>query len=179
MKLENLKLIKIGVVDANDLLLLAQRTFVDTFARAHTEADMQLYLSKKLNLEQIEKELSQPESEFYFASLNDQNVGYLKVNFGDAQTEKVPGNTLEIERIYVLNDFQGTGVAKLLFDKALEIAKSKMLDFLWLGVWDENPKAIRFYEKNGFVAFDKHVFKLGQAVQTDRMMKLELNGDFS
>ena len=64
-------------------------------------------------------------------------------------------------------------------DKALEIAKSKMLDFLWLGVWDENPKAIRFYEKNGFVAFDKHVFKLGQAVQTDRMMKLELNGDFS
>lgn len=60
-------------------------------------------------------------------------------------------------------------------DKAIEIAKQKRVAFIWLGVWEENLRAINFYKKNGFIEFDKHIFSLGQEEQTDIMMKLKLN----
>ena len=113
-------------------------------------------------------------SEFYFAQLNDENIGYLKINTGEAQTEKQEKNALEIERIYVLNEYHGKNVGQILYQKALEIANQNSNDFVWLGVWEENKRAIRFYEKNGFVAFDKHIFNLGNDAQTDIMMKLIL-----
>lgn len=81
---------------------------------------------------------------------------------------------MEIERIYVLKEFHGKKVGQILYEKAIELAKGIDADFIWLGVWEENPRAIRFYEKNGFSAFDKHIFQLGNDEQTDIMMKLEL-----
>ncbi len=84
-------------------------------------------------------------------------------------------NAVEIERIYVLHDFHGKGVAQRLYDKAIQVARLKHADFVWLGVWEENPRAIRFYQKNGFVVFDKHTFLLGTDEQTDLMMKLVLS----
>ena len=83
-------------------------------------------------------------------------------------------SAVEIERIYVLPEFQGKDVGKQLYNKALEIAQQKNAEFMWLGVWEENPRAISFYKKNGFVEFDKHIFKLGDDEQTDIMMKLAL-----
>ena len=65
-------------------------------------------------------------------------------------------------------------MGQLLFEKALAIAKQKKVDFIWLGVWEENHRALRFYTKNGFVAFDSHIFLMGDEAQTDIMMKLEL-----
>jgi hypothetical protein len=106
--------------------------------------------------------------------LDGKTIGYLKVNVGESQTEIKDKNTLEIERIYVLKEFHGKKVGQILYDKAIELAKDKNIENVWLGVWEENPRAIRFYEKNGFVAFDKHIFKLGNDEQTDIMMKLKL-----
>jgi ribosomal protein S18 acetylase RimI-like enzyme len=101
-------------------------------------------------------------------------IGYFKVNFGDAQTELQDKNSLEIERIYVSKDFHGKKVGQILYDKALEIAKTKKLDYVWLGVWEQNLRAVQFYKKNGFVEFDKHIFKFGNEDQTDLMMKKDL-----
>jgi ribosomal protein S18 acetylase RimI-like enzyme len=98
----------------------------------------------------------------------------LKLNIGQSQTEIKNDNALEIERIYVLNEFQGQSIGQQLFEKALERAYVQKVDFIWLGVWEENKRAIQFYTKNGFVAFDKHIFKLGDEEQTDIMMKLKL-----
>lgn len=62
----------------------------------------------------------------------------------------------------------------MLYEKAIERAKDINAEFVWLGVWEQNPRAIRFYEKNGFKAFDKHIFRLGNDEQIDIMMKLML-----
>jgi ribosomal protein S18 acetylase RimI-like enzyme len=62
----------------------------------------------------------------------------------------------------------------MLFDKALQIAQSYSKTYLWLGVWEENTKAIAFYKKNGFVVFDTHIFRLGEEVQTDYLMKKQI-----
>jgi len=75
----------------------------------------------------------------------------------------------------VLKEYQGKKVGQLLFDKAIGIALQKNFDYVWLGVWEKNLRAIKFYLRNGFVEFDKHVFKLGNDEQTDTMMKLKLN----
>ena len=77
-------------------------------------------------------------------------------------------------RIYVLSSFHGKKVGQLLYDHALQIAREKNVQFVWLGVWEENPRAIQFYKKNGFIEFDKHIFKLGDDLQTDIMMKLAI-----
>lgn len=82
--------------------------------------------------------------------------------------------SLEVERIYIGKEYYGKGVGQLLLDFALQIAKQQQMDYVWLGVWEENYRAIQFYLKNRFITFDKHVFMLGEEVQNDFMMKLEL-----
>ena len=119
--------------------------------------------------------MSDQDCAFYFALFEDNIIGYLKTNFGHSQTETNHNNSLEIERIYVLKEFYGKNVGQLLLEKAIEISKEKEVDYVWLGVWEKNPRAIRFYQKNGFIAFDKHSFILGDEEQIDILMKLEIN----
>ncbi|MBO9595699.1 MAG: GNAT family N-acetyltransferase [Niabella sp.] len=165
----------------DDVLLLqriGRQTFSETFAASNTEANMLKYLEEGFSAAKLTSELENGHSEFYFALLGQEVVGYLKLNTGSAQTEIKDNRSLEIERIYVLQSFQGKKVGQLLYDKALQVARDKGLEYLWLGVWEENQKAIRFYKKNGFAAFDKHIFKLGDEEQTDIMMKKVLAGAF-
>jgi ribosomal protein S18 acetylase RimI-like enzyme len=131
-------------------------------------------LEEELSIKKLTAELNNTKSLFYFANLNNEVIGYLKLNFGESQTELKDNKALEIERIYVSKDFYGKSVGQLLYNKAIQIAKQKKADYIWLGVWEENLRAIAFYKKNDFVAFDKHIFKLGNDEQTDLMMKLKL-----
>lgn len=166
---------KVTVSDIDQLQKIGRQTFYETFATGNTEENMTKYLEEGLSAEKLTTELNDHNAEFYFASLNDNVIGYLKLNFGQSQTELQDDKGLEIERIYVLKDFHGKKVGQLLYDKAIEVAKEKKPDYIWLGVWEENPRAINFYKKNGFVEFDKHIFKLGNDEQIDIMMKLKLN----
>lgn len=151
--------------------LIGRETFFETFAHSNTEADMAKYLEDSFNDEKVTAELMNPDSLFFIAWDEETPVGYLKVNVGKAQTELQDETALEIERIYVKSAYHGKKVGQLLYEKALEIAQLQKKAYIWLGVWEENPKAIRFYQKNGFVAFDKHIFKMGEDEQIDVMMK--------
>lgn len=175
MKLENVIIRRVTHSDVRLLEVIGKHTFEESFSSENSEDDMKAYLEHAFSAEKLTSELNNEFSEFYFAELEGEVIGYLKVNFGGAQTEMQEDKSLEIERIYVVKDYHGKKVGQLLFEKALAIAKSKNFVFVWLGVWERNPRAIRFYEKNGFVAFDKHTFKLGGDTQTDVMMKLKIS----
>jgi ribosomal protein S18 acetylase RimI-like enzyme len=175
MTMSKIEIKKVTIVDIENLQNIGRQTFYETFAEANTEEDMQKYLNENFSTTKLKAELINPDSEFYFAITGKKVVGYLKINLGQAQTELKVKNALEIERIYVLNEFHGKQVGQVLYNKAIQVAKQYHVDVLWLGVWEENPRAIRFYLKNGFEEFDKHIFKLGNDEQTDIMMKLELN----
>ena len=138
---------------------------------------MNKYLEEGFSIERLTAELTNSSSEFYFAVLDNQVIGYLKLNSGESQTELKDSKALEIERIYVLKEYHGRKVGQLLYEKAMQVARQTDADYVWLGVWEENPRAIRFYKKNGFVEFDKHIFRLGDDEQTDIMMKLPLKGN--
>jgi ribosomal protein S18 acetylase RimI-like enzyme len=167
----NIKILKVKMTDIDLLKSIAQQTFIETFSEVNTAADMAKYIAEKFSNETLLAELSNQGSEFYFAQLDKRIIGYLKINSEQAQTELQDEHALEIERIYVLQEFHGKKVAQLLYEKALDIARLKNVRFIWLGVWEENHRAISFYQKNGFVAFDKHIFRLGEDEQTDIMMK--------
>ncbi|RZL30005.1 MAG: GNAT family N-acetyltransferase, partial [Pedobacter sp.] len=132
---------------------------------------IEAYLQTSFNVDKVKSELNNEHSQFFMAWDEEDAIGYLKVNFTDAQTELQEEDSLEIERIYVLADYHGKKIGQLLYDKAIEIAIENQKKSIWLGVWEENPKAIRFYEKNGFVPFSKHIFKMGDEEQTDLMMR--------
>ena len=172
---ENIQIKKIGLNELGQLQKIGRQTFYETFSEANSEENMKDYLEKGFSPEKLTIELTDKNSEFYFATLNNEVIGYLKINFGPSQTELKDDKTLEIERIYVSKEFHGKKVGQLLYDKAIEIAKQIKSDYVWLGVWEENFRALSFYRKNGFVEFDKHLFKLGNDEQTDLMMKLKLN----
>ena len=172
---ENIQLKKISINEIDQLKKIGQQTFYETFSESNSEENMKEYLEKGFSNEKLTAELSDKNSEFYFATLNDEVIGYLKINFGPSQTELKNDKTVEIERIYVSKEFHGKKVGQLLYEKAIEIAKQKNSEYVWLGVWEENHRALGFYRKNGFVEFDKHIFRLGNEEQTDLMMKLKLS----
>lgn len=171
----NSKNIKITIDEVLQLQEIGRQTFYETFSESNTEENMKSYLENGFSIDKITSELNDENAEFYFAKIGEKIIGYLKLNFGLSQTELKDDKAIEIERIYVLKEFHGKKVGQILYDKAIEIAKPKNAYYVWLGVWEENPRAINFYKKNGFVEFDKHIFKLGEDEQTDIMMKLKLS----
>ncbi|PWN72140.1 GNAT family N-acetyltransferase [Chryseobacterium phosphatilyticum] len=169
--------ISITKITENEILALQEigkKTFSETFAENNTDESMTQYLETSFATEKLSVEVNDKNSEFYFAKLDHKVIGYVKLNIGSAQTEIKGENTLEIERIYVSKDFHGKKVGQALYDKAMAIATEKNVEYVWLGVWENNVRAIGFYKKNGFEEFDKHIFRLGNEEQTDIMMKLNL-----
>lgn len=169
--MENITIRPLNIDEVDALQHISRITFLETFADINTEENMQKYLEESLSVAQLSKELSNPLSPFYFAELNNEVIGYLKLNIGEAQKENAHENALEIERIYVLQDYHGKKVGQLLYSKAIEVAQQLEVAHVWLGVWEKNFRAMSFYKKNGFVAFDEHVFMLGDDRQIDIMMK--------
>jgi hypothetical protein len=170
----NIDIQKVTLENIDQLQQIGRQTFFETFSSGNTEENMKKYLEEELSITKLTTELNDNNAEFYFAKDDEKVIGYLKLNFGQSQTELQDDKALEIERIYVLKEYHGKSVGQLLYDKAIQIARKKSAEYVWLGVWEENLRAINFYKKNGFVEFDKHIFKLGNDEQTDIMMKLKL-----
>lgn len=175
--MSNIEIKKVTINDLDQLQQIGRQTFYETFASGNTEENMNKYLDEAFSVAKLTTELNDKNSEFYFATLDNDIIGYLKINFGQSQTELQDDKAVEIERIYVLKEFHGKNVGQLLYDKAISIARQKNAVYVWLGVWEKNSRAINFYKKNGFVEFDKHIFKLGNDEQTDIMMKLKLTNN--
>jgi ribosomal protein S18 acetylase RimI-like enzyme len=172
--MENIKIKKVTLVDIEALQQIGKQTFSQTFSAGNTEENMIKYLEEGFSLFKLKAELSDAYSQFYFAVTGGEVIGYLKLNTGNAQTELKDVNAVEIERIYVVQAYHGKKVGQLLYEKAMQISQEVNAEYVWLGVWEENPRAINFYKKNGFIEFDKHIFKLGDDEQTDIMMRKSL-----
>jgi ribosomal protein S18 acetylase RimI-like enzyme len=172
--MDTIEIEKVVVSDVQRLQQIAKQTFQEAFSANNTPENLEKYMEESFSLDKLTSELNDNSSNFYFATCNNDVVGYLKLNFGQSQTDLKDYRALEIERIYVLKEFYGKKAGQLLFKKAVEIAKQANLEYVWLGVWEKNERAINFYKKNGFVEFDVHSFQLGNEEQTDILMKIQL-----
>lgn len=166
---------QVTTADLPQLQEIAVQTFVESFADANTEENMRQYLRDSLSREKLAEELAAAQSEFYFAWFEGQCAGYLKINIGCTLPDRTAEPVLEIQRIYVLQKFQGKHVGQLLLNQALAIAGERGLPYSWLGVWEKNPRAIAFYRKNGFSDFGSQIFMLGDDAQRDILMIRAMN----
>mgnify|MGYP003575023131 CR=1 FL=1 len=171
---EPTELRKATLTDLAVLLDLSVNTFYPAFAALNTEENMREYMARAFSEEQLAKELADPDCLFYLAHAGDRPCGYLKLNFAQAQTDLNDPDSLEVQRIYVLPEFQGVGIGEQMVQKAISVAAEYRLKYIWLGVWEKNPAAIRFYRRHGFVVAGSHPFPFGDEIQTDLIMKLVL-----
>ena len=174
MDIPDIQLVEVSMKDLEMLQQISRRTFQQTFAAVNTAEKMQSFLTEHFSREKLLKEWSDPDSFFFFAKSDGLPAGYLKINRGLAQTVLPDEGGLEIERIYVDLELKGRGIGALFIQKAGELAKEFGLKYVWLGVWEHNESAIRFYEKKGFRPYSQHIFKLGDDEQTDILMKREM-----
>ncbi|GEN48158.1 GNAT family N-acetyltransferase [Ligilactobacillus pobuzihii] len=173
-------MLKIKPVTLNQLAQLqeiSRQTFLDTFGSDNTSTNMQAYLNEAYSAKKLTNELKDPNSFFFFACFDKTILGYLKLNVNNAQTEKMPQNALEIERIYVKKEYKHQRIGTKLFQKALDLAKSQQKNTLWLGVWENNPVALKFYSKLGFEQIGDHIFQLGDDPQRDLIMQKRLGSN--
>ncbi|WP_042472559.1 GNAT family N-acetyltransferase [Bacillus ndiopicus] len=156
--------------DLKKLQSVSIETFYETFKDQNSAENMEAYLAKAFNEEQLKKELANQLSTFYFIYVDGEVAGYLKVNINEAQSEQMGDAFLEVERIYIQNRYQGQGLGKSLMDKVIELATTQNKKSIWLGVWEKNEPAISFYKKIGFVQTGAHSFYMGDDKQTDWIM---------
>lgn len=169
-----LRLQKCEIQELDFLVDLSRKTFVDAFKEDNNPEDFENYLDFAFNPDRIADEVLDADSDFYFTYLNKEIVGYFKLNQLQAQTDIKDRDSLELERIYVLNEFQGKQIGKWMLDQVKVLAKNKKKTFVWLGVWEHNVKAIAFYQLYGFEKFGTHPYYIGKDKQTDWLMRCNI-----
>lgn len=164
------KIRQLTVADAQALRKISIETFQDTFGAQNSAENMAAYLASAYNLPKLQAELATAGSRFYFVEHDHEPVGYLKLNVGDAQSEAMGKDALEIERIYIRPAFKGHGLGSAFIEQALTLAREAGKTKVWLGVWEHNEPAKAFYAKRGFTQFSAHHFVMGDDPQTDLLM---------
>src|SRR5580765_1595383 len=162
--------------DAKLLTDLSYTTFWDAFAHHPKNApdDLAHYMRQAFSVEQIAAELSEPASIFLIAELDGEPAGYSKLIVDNIERGITADRPVELSRLYSHQEYLGKGVGQNLMDACFDRARADGRDVMWLGVWEYNPRAQRFYEKNGFRFVGKHTFLLGSDPQTDLLMQKEI-----
>ncbi|MBM6585844.1 GNAT family N-acetyltransferase [Pediococcus acidilactici] len=161
--------------DLAKLRRISIETFGATFGPYNAEADLQQHYQRAYNVDQLRRELLNPESQFFFAKIDNEIAGYLKTNVGDAQSEPMGAQVLEVERIYVRPSFQRRGIGTCLIKQAEQLAYAAHKSQIWLGVWENNKKAQHFYQMQGFKQVGDHRFQLGKSEQRDLILMKPVN----
>ncbi|SMG44067.1 GNAT family N-acetyltransferase [Arenibacter troitsensis] len=163
-----------SITDLEVLINLGRRTFIEAFEKDNKPEDFKIYLDSAFREETLYKELQDINSAYYFIYMGSSLVGYIKLNENEAQSDINDINSIELERIYVLAEFQGHGIGEWVLRQVISIAKVKNRSYVWLGVWEHNPKAIKFYQRLGFYNFGTHPYFIGNDEQTDWLMRLDI-----
>lgn len=158
--------------DAEDLATLGAATFKDTFSGTCTDEDMQQFLDEYFNVEQVKDELANGQDLYFLAIFDGKLIGYLRMmedysNFPLMKQWKA----LELNRLYVDKAFHGMGIAQELMKFVEQFALQHQFEVIWLGVWEHNLRAKKFYEKSGFTdSGHTHDFPIGSTPQTDNWL---------
>lgn len=172
----NLHIRKATLGDAEILAKIGWQSFDEAFAdhpKNHPD-DMRIYMDEAFSAETISADLRDEKTVYLIAETNGEAAGYAKLKF-DAREDCVSGEkVLELCRLYALDKYIGKGIGKNLMLELFKIAAETKRDTVWLGVWEFNYRAQKFYKKFGFEKCGEHVFQLGNDPQTDWVLEKKL-----
>jgi ribosomal protein S18 acetylase RimI-like enzyme len=156
--------------DASGLSIFATRVFQETFARANEPENMRKHLASVFSTAKQEREISDPAIATLLAEVGGVLAGYAQLIAGEVPATVKTPLPIALMRFYVDAPWQGRGLAHDLMFAVLERAASRGARSVWLAVWERNPRAIFFYQKEGFIDAGSHPFMLGSEIQLDRVM---------
>jgi len=159
------------LADAANLRHLSESTFRDTYTAFNTPENMEKHVNKNFTIEQLERELQTPDSQYFIIESDGVIIAFAKLVCNHTTPGLNEKRVVEIERFYVKRDFHGQQLGRKMMDFCMTWAKAQAFEVVWLGVWEHNPNAIAFYRRMGFEHFGEHTFVLGDEVQTDFVMK--------
>ena len=158
----------------DELVDISKSTFIEAFEKDNDPEDFDTYIKVAFEKEKLARELKDLNSSFYFVYQGINLVEYYKININEAQTDLKTMDSVELERIYVVNEHQGKGIGKKMLQNAKDLSMKTGRSYLWLGVWENNISAIKFYEKQGFSKFGMHPYYIGKDRQMDWLMQFDL-----
>ncbi|HEX8248523.1 MAG TPA: GNAT family N-acetyltransferase [Pyrinomonadaceae bacterium] len=165
-----------AATDAETLARIAWKSFYDAFADHPKNApdDLKAYMDEAFSVETVAAELADEDVIYFIAEIGGEAVGYAKLQRNSREDSTAGENPIELCRLYSLSEFIGKGIGKALMQRCLDFARAGKHDFMWLGVWEYNYRAQKFYEKFGFEKCGEHVFQLGADPQIDWLLQKKL-----
>ena len=163
-----------GKNDAELIADISRKAFYETFASENTQEDMDIFMTSQFSKQQLIEEVGTPGNIFLLAYDSDELSGYVRLKETRQKKELGEMPSIEIARLYAMTNKIGTGIGSFLMQQSLDIAKKMNRKIIWLGVWEKNLRAIRFYKKWGFEKFSEQDFILGNDIQLDWLMKKHL-----
>jgi diamine N-acetyltransferase len=165
---------QVGPADVDLVVELARKTFRETYADYNDPNELMLYMDRALTKQVLQQELDANGSAWYIGCLDGVPVGFFKIRWESTPKNIEDRKPLELQRIYVLQEYQGFSIGKALITKVKEQARSNGYNTIWLQVWQKNTKAIKFYQSSGFVVYETDSFLMGNEVQQDFLMRYDL-----
>ena len=166
---------KANIENFEKLRELAIKIFTETFEAENNPADFKIYMEEAFSAEKIKSEYSEEGSQYFEALEDGQLVGYARIRQNNEADPYLGKNHIELMRFYVDSPWQGKGIAKQMLTACEAHTQQLGKEWIWLGVWEHNLKAQRFYKKHGYEKFSEHAFMVGHDEQTDWLMKKKLN----
>jgi ribosomal protein S18 acetylase RimI-like enzyme len=160
--------------DAALIADMSRQTFYDSFAAANTKENLDKFFNEQFTHEMLVQEVGAPKNIFLLAYDGNLPVGYVRMRENNNPPDLGNVHAIEIARIYAITTHIGKGVGTMLMQRCIDTALEKNYRVLWLGVWENNQRAIDFYIRWGFKKFSEHNFILGNDIQKDWLMKKQL-----
>lgn len=156
--------------DALTVAMLAERTFREAFGAQNPPDEMERHCREHFGAAIQAREIADAGRVTLLIEVRGEPAGFAQLRW-DAPPDCVAGAAPgEIQRFYLLRAFHGAGLAATLMDACFEALRHRGSDVAWLGVWEENPRAIAFYRKRGFDEVGRKTFLLGEDLQRDLVM---------
>ena len=162
------------LADAASLAELAASTFHQAFDGSSKQENVDGYVDAAFTLEKLRAELTDPKATFLIVEVMGQAIGYLKLYEDEAPACVSDPRAIELARLYVQQEFWAQKIGATLMQRALDEARQKGYQTIFLGVWEHNERAKAFYHKWGFQQVGDHIFQMGDDAQTDWWMERRL-----
>lgn len=158
----NINISTIHVSEVEMLSELSKQTFWESHGHSADKKDIQLYVERYFNIETLLHTLNEPSIYYRKIIIDNQLAGYTKLILNSSHLLTNIKPIAKFERLYLLKDFYGLGLGKHLLAENMKLAKTHNQKALWLFVWTENYKALKFYQKSGFNSIGNYDFKISE-----------------
>ena len=149
---------------------LARAIFIETFGPHDTLDDLTAFLAGGSDAAYA-AELADPGFAVRLALAAGTPIGFCKVGPLQLPAPGAAAGAVQLYQLYVFRPWQGEGVAATLTDWAIDTARARSAPEIWLSVFTENPRARRFYVREGFEEIAPYTFAVGSQADEDIMCR--------